>query len=364
MGMTTDLSFFPPDYASSRRRFRDAAARLGCALEAHPVNQTGPDGEALTIDVAIVPGARQDRALVVSSGIHGVEGFFGAAVQHRVLEDWAARPDSKRPGVRCVMVHALNPFGFAWRRRVDEDNIDLNRNLLLEGEPFRGSPVGYARFDAILNPPRGPSRWEPVRLKVLATIARYGMPALKQSVAAGQYDFPKGLFYGGGDPARMNEILSRHFDRWLGGSERVFHLDLHTGLGRSGSYKLLIDHPIDEAQRDWMSARFGADAFELATASGVAYLTSGSLGRWAWSRRGARDYLYSAAEFGTYAAPRVLTALRAENQCHHWGRPDDAATEQVKQELVEVFCPRAESWRAQVLEQGMRLVEQAAAGLA
>ena len=26
-------------------------------------------------------------------------------------------------------IHALNPFGFAWLRRVNEDNVDLNRNF-------------------------------------------------------------------------------------------------------------------------------------------------------------------------------------------------------------------------------------------
>ena len=244
MGTTTDPPCFPLDYASSRREFHEACARLGCALEAHPMNQAGPNGDDLTIDVAILPGGSPDRTLLVSSGIHGVEGFFGAAVQLRALQDWASRPGRKHAGVRCVMVHALNPFGFAWRRRVNEDNVDLNRNLLLPGESFSGSPAGYAALDGLLNPRHVPSRWEPVRLEFMVAIARHGMPAIKQSVASGQYDFPHGLFYGGGQPSRTSEILSEHFDRWLADSQRVFHLDLHTGLGKWGSHKLLIDHPI------------------------------------------------------------------------------------------------------------------------
>jgi hypothetical protein len=357
-----DTALFSPDYVSARNRFREAAAKLGCVLESHSVDGKGPNGEYLTIDVAISPDASGRDLLLVSSGIHGVEGFFGSALQLGLLREWAARPDA-HPQFRWVMVHALNPFGFAWRRRVNEQNVDLNRNLLLEGQSFSGSPAGYSRLDGLLNPRHMPSRWEPVGLKLMLTLARYGMPVLKQTVASGQYDFPQGLFYGGSRPSRMSRILEEHFGRWLGDSERVFHLDLHTGLGRWGHYKLLIDHPISPAQRQKLSEQFGQAAFETGDAQSVGYTTRGSFGRWGLSRAGRRDYLYAAAEFGTYPALRVLAALRAENQCHHWGRPDDARTERAKQQLVETFCPRSEKWRQDVLESGRRLVERAIGGL-
>lgn len=358
-----DTALFSREYVSARNRFREAAAQLGCALESYSIGRKGPNGEDLSIDVAISPGASRPRVLLVSSGIHGVEGFFGSAVQLGVLQEWAPRLD-KLVQLRWVMLHALNPFGFAWRRRVNEHNVDLNRNLLLEGQSFRGSPEGYSRLDSLLNPRHVPSRWEPVSLKLMMTIARYGMPVLKQAVATGQYEYPQGLFYGGSQPSRMSKILGEHFERWLGNSQQVFHLDLHTGLGQWGSYKLLIDHPISQAQRQWLSERFGPDSFETCDAQGVAYTTSGSLGRWGFSQARQRDYLYAAAEFGTYKPTRVLAALRAENQCHHWGRPDDASSEQAKRQLVEVFCPGSENWRANVLEQGRRLVERAIRGLA
>ena len=253
MGTTTDPPCFPLDYASSRREFREACARLGCALEAHPMNQAGPNGDDLTIDVAILPGGSPDRTLLVSSGIHGVEGFFGAAVQLRALQDWASRPGRKHAGVRCVMVHALNPFGFAWRRRVNEDNVDLNRNLLLPGESFSGSPAGYAALEGLLNPRHVPSRWEPVRLEFMVAIARHGMPAIKQSVASGQYDFPHGLFYGGGQPSRTSEILSEHFDRWLADSQRMLSDGRHE-VTDSGARQPRLPSPRSLSQRETPSS--------------------------------------------------------------------------------------------------------------
>ena len=76
----------------------------------------------MTIDVASSATEDADNVLVISSGLHGVEGFFGSAVQTMVLERWAS---SASPPVRCVLLHALNPYGFAWIRRPDENNEDL-----------------------------------------------------------------------------------------------------------------------------------------------------------------------------------------------------------------------------------------------
>ncbi len=143
--MAGNATPFSTDYATARRRFRHAASRLGWQLEAHPIGALGPRGEELAFDVAWTPGGDPEKALVVSSGVHGVEGFFGSAVQLAALEQWAT--DSPPP-TRCVFLHGLNPFGFAWLRRFDENNVDPNRNYLLPGERFEGAPEVYARLDA------------------------------------------------------------------------------------------------------------------------------------------------------------------------------------------------------------------------
>ncbi len=360
--MADQAALFSPDYAVSRQRFRDAATALGLELEAHSIGEPGPDGADLTIDVAIAPGGQSQKALVVSSGLHGVEGFAGAAAQLALLRAWHERMPGV-PALRCVLLHALNPYGYAWRRRVNETNVDLNRNLLRDGESFSGSPAGYALLDDLLNPKHAPSRREPLILKFLQTIARYGMPALKQSVASGQYEFPLGLFYGGDKPSRSNEILSRHYQRWLADSRHVMHLDFHSGLGAWATCKLLVDYPLSASQQQRLNDWFDPGAVECTHAADVAYRTRGSFGQWCVAHNGGRDYLYAAAEFGTYNVLRVLSGLRAENQAHHWGRFNQAASERSKQRLVELFCPRAQSWRTKVLAQSEHLIHRAIHGL-
>lgn len=355
-------TLFPGSYAKTRQQFREAAAAAGCELEAHSIGRPGPAGEELTIDVAILAGPNPERTLIVSSGLHGIEGALGSAVQAGMLREWV-RP-GPAPATRVVLLHALNPFGYAWRRRVNETNVDVNRNLLPVGQRFSGSPPGYAALDGLLNPKRPPSRLEPVMLKFLLAILREGMPALKQSVASGQYDFPQGLFYGGDRPSRTSEILGVHFDRWLADSREVMHLDLHTGLGTAAACKLLIDNPLSAAQRERLGRWFGPDSFEVAHAQGMAYSARGSFGPWCAARSPGRDYLFATAEFGTYAPTRVLVGLRAENQAEHWGRSGSAPTERAKRRLAELFCPASPRWRAGALAQGAQLVRRAMAGLA
>jgi hypothetical protein len=351
---------FSPDYAAARRRFLQAASQLGWQLESHPIGLTGPDGEELAFDVAWSQVGDPEKVLVVSSGVHGVEGFFGSAVQIALLEQWRSAVATP---MKCVFLHGLNPFGFAWLRRFDENNVDPNRNFLLAGERFEGAPDGYVELDAFLNPRRPPSSWEPVRLKALWLISKYGMPALRQAIAGGQFEFPRGLFYGGSGPSRTQQLLEENMPRWLQGSKCVVHLDFHTGLGRRGTCKLLLDYPINQIQRDWLTDSFGKDSFEACDSTGISYDARGGFGRWCVSRGLAPNYLFACAEFGTYGPVQVLSGLRAENQAHHWGALNAESTIRAKQRLVELFCPASNIWRSQVVELGRELVGRAEKGL-
>ena len=138
------LSAFSPDYVTARERFRVAALSLGFHHMAYPINQISPTGEQLTIDVACSNTLNSSRTIVISSGLHGVEGFLGSAIQLGFLERY--RNIASSSGIKVVFIHALNPYGFAWLRRWNEDNIDLNRNFLLSGEIFEGSPKDYPKF--------------------------------------------------------------------------------------------------------------------------------------------------------------------------------------------------------------------------
>ena len=182
------LKYYSPDYATARTRFRKAAEQAGGRLTQLALTARGPAGEGLSIDLAWFGAESPTRALVHSSGIHGVEGFAGSAIQLRWLLDDGI-PELPED-VAVLLVHVLNPFGMAWLRRFNEHNVDLNRNFLGADEAYEGAPDGYAELDSFLNPPGLPT-WELFYPKAGWLILRFGMATLKQTVAGGQYVNPK-----------------------------------------------------------------------------------------------------------------------------------------------------------------------------
>src|SRR5688572_10961929 len=196
---------YSQSYDEARRRFMAAAGEAGAQVQSYAV--VAGAAKNLCVDVAAL-GKQDAPTLIVSSGIHGVEGFFGSAVQLALLQR-LAQTQQGAP-VRYVLIHALNPYGFAHLRRVNEDNVDLNRNFMANASSYAGSPDGYASLDSFLNPPSPPSRLEPFKLKAAWTIWRRGMPALKNAVAGGQYEYPRGLFYGGTGPSASARIVQQH----------------------------------------------------------------------------------------------------------------------------------------------------------
>src|SRR5262249_38784306 len=130
-----------------------------------------------------------------------------------------------------IFVHVLNPFGMAWLRRVNEENVDLNRNFLAVDERYAGADPGYRLLDTFLNGPGGADFfWLPL----LLNLARHGFTSLKKSIVQGQYDFPAGLFFGGQNlqdgPAQYKAWLKNA----VGSPNSVVAVDVHTGLGRYG----------------------------------------------------------------------------------------------------------------------------------
>ena len=150
------LDLFSPSYEVARRRFRDAARAAGTTVEQHRVD-TGEAGVDFTIDVATVGAREPSWAVVVSSGVHGIEGFFGSAIQLAWLSGQTAGEPPPGDGV-VVLIHAVNPSGFARLRRTNEHNVDLNRNFLDTADAYTGAPDGYETLDPFLNPASPPSR--------------------------------------------------------------------------------------------------------------------------------------------------------------------------------------------------------------
>ena len=347
--------YFSSSYDEARSRFRSACERHGAQQEALALDLQGPSGEALTIDLAWFGPRDAKRVVVTSSGTHGIEGYMGSAAQLAVLDRDLTLPD----GVALLMIHAVNPYGFAFRRRVNEDNIDQNRNFLLAGEAYAGCPQGYHALNAMLNPTRAPKRRlsAPAFIaRAVGRIARAGLGPLKEAVAGGQYTYPLGVFYGGSEPSRSMRALQEAVPRLLGHTEHVLWIDFHTGLGNSATFKHLVDHGPEDARLGWLVDTFGPEVEPWDAGDGVAYAIRGGLGTWAKATLPDAEVDVLAMEFGTVPVLKVITALHLENRAHHHGDPTSATTRAVKERIMATFNPLDDGWRDAVVDKGQHPV--------
>ena len=379
-------SCFSPDYGAARERFLEATRRLGLTCESHRIAARGPGGEPLHIDAAAVGTPTAERVVVVSSGLHGVEGFFGSAVQLAWLERLASGA-AVPPGVKVLLIHALNPFGFAALRRWNENNVDLNRNFLLDRsfleEPSaRESLAAYERLSGFLNPPSPPSRWEPYMLKAvsqilsegwssrrrlppderppltLGAVKALGLKELQKTLPVGQYKHGNGLFYGGEAPEETTRVLQEKLPAWTAGAALTLHIDFHTGLGRFADYKLLIVDRKGSERAKWAAERFGADTVEACDGE-TAYNARWTMAKYFRERANSGIYHCLTAEFGTYSPPRVLGALRAENRAHFHAETGSRGYRWAKRQLLEAFVPASAAWRSTTVEKGVQIVDRA-----
>jgi hypothetical protein len=349
---------FSPSYATARQRFREAAKAAGASLEELLLEARGPNDEPLTVDVAWLGDARPRGVLLHSSGLHGVEGFAGSAIQLQLL---AARP-SLPEGMAAVFLHVVNPYGMAWLRRFNENNVDLNRNFLAADQEFRGAAEAYRKLNGLLNPATPPHALDLFLPRAVYCIARYGFQNLKQAVAEGQYEFPQGLFFGGRQREQAAALVLAWSRRRLAAVEEVFAIDVHTGLGAKGQDTLLTHHDANSPNGQELRRRFGG-LMQSWHSSGVAYSIRGGFLE-ALERELAAAAVNSVCqEFGTYKPLWVLYALREENRWHHWGDPRQL-NHPAKRRLIEAFCPADPVWRTRVVERGEAVFHRALAMLA
>ena len=263
--MNQATKYFSTDYFTARTRFRQAVDKTGGRLFSIPIDAKGPGNEDLTMDIGWFGTEHPKKLLLHSSGLHGVEAFAGSAIQLQLLDNSPKLPDD----TALVLVHALNPYGMAWLRRVNENNVDLNRNFLGQDVKYVGVPEGYAKLDALLNPPSPPSLDFFLPRAGLA-ILQYGMPALRQAIGSGQYEYPKGIMFGGKQMEQGPREYQHFLAERLASVESILAIDVHTGLGKYGEDTLLSD------QKGYDTARlmFGERVAPLDAEHGPAYLAA------------------------------------------------------------------------------------------
>ena len=355
--------YFSENYPQARVAFLDACTAAGARISGHRhPTVTAPDGSPLFTDLARFGPASPDRLVVISSGTHGVEGFCGSGCQTGLVREGLAARLPADTGV--LLVHALNPYGFAHLRRVNEDNIDLNRNFVDHDRPHPDSSA-YAAVHALVAPADLGDRREDWAARTRTWIAEHGLATFQAAVTGGQYAYPDGLFYGGQVPSWSNRTWRRIIHEEMTTAHEVRLIDVHTGLGPFGHGEKLglgATAAVRRAREIW-----GPDVTDLQAGASVSAVVSGDVGLPLFEILEAAGVSASgiALEYGTRQPVTVLAALQLDNWLCIHGDPASAQGAEIKRALLDAFYPggpERDDWTSMVFRQAVEATDRALAG--
>ena len=356
---------FSQDYAEARDGFLAAAAKRGLPVESALHPRKGARGEDLAMDSVLLGSADAESLLIVTSGTHGVEGFCGSGCQRALLGDDAMLQRIEAAKLAVLLVHALNPWGFSFLRRANEDNIDLNRNFLDFSQPRAKSAdnAGYEELHDLLLP----SNWPPPdanRAALFAARERMGHREFQAAVSSGQHSRPDGLFFSGTAPSWSNRTLRALVNRHGAGKRRIGWIDIHTGLGPSGHGEKIYAGRNDAADLARARAWYGADVLSYYDGGSASAEVKGSAALCAHDECPGAEITLMGLEYGTVSFEAVLQALRGAHWLEIHRDAPAALRTGIERAIRDAFYTETELWKGMVLGQARVAVLQAVTALA
>jgi len=366
-----NLVYFQESYDDCRQAFRSEAAKASSIYEKakiFTVRVPSKIDQDLYIDFLYLPSLKDtSKLLVISSGVHGVEGFTGSAVQQMFLNELLDKDVLSEMGV--LMIHGMNPYGLKYGRRFTENNVDLNRGSGIDPTLFQTRNEGYLVLQDMLNPQgkvsEGSLRNQFFYLITMSKTLKESMSVLRQAIVQGQYEIPEGIFFGGTDFEPQIDSTQKILSEIFSPYESILAIDLHTGYGARRVLNLFpntIDDPELEAKTETI---FTGHQIEWGNTEDFYEISGGFVSTFLQKLNPAAEYLYMVFEWGTYDSQKTFGSIKSlqkminENQGYHYGYKNARQEQKIKQHNLELYYSDSEAWRSEVLRSGREMFELA-----
>lgn len=314
--------------------------------------------EDLYIDTIYLPSSTEQKNLVVlTTGVHGIEGYIGSVMLDVFWQE--IYPDLNKESTGVLVIANVNSYGMKHHRRYNENNVDLNRNFIIDWESFDTTVnKDYSKVDQFLGPQKkmGNALWHEAGFyaSMVKEVVANGADSISNALLGGQYEYPQGVYYGGAGDEQSTTYVKDVFEWTLGDSqyENVVHIDVHSGYGPR--YNMVIFNSVYETMNEAETkALFGYDNV-ISYDSESFYATTGDTTDFYYrlkEQMGAETALFSTCfEFGTIG-DRFLDSIISmkytieENQNHWYPTTDKVMNAIVKERYQELFYPTEMEWR-------------------
>lgn len=349
---------FLTDYDSVRSHLLELSASLGAENHTYAIDES----DGLYIDTFYLPALQEQTNLVIlTTGVHGMEGYIGSVMLDVFFGEVYPQLNADNTGI--LVVANVNPYGMKYFRRYNENNVDLNRNFILDWESFDLSTnKDYPKVDTFLGPTGkiGNALWHEAGfyLSLGKTAITEGADTVSDALLGGQYEYPQGVYYGGNGDEASTVYLKDIFVKSLESSyENIVHIDIHSGYGPR--YNMVIFNSVYETMSEAESRQaFGYD-YIIAHDSESFYATTGDTTdffyRLAEQENTDKELFSTCFEFGTIGDAFFDTILSlkytVDENRNHWYPTDNATSaEIVRQNYMELFYPTETAWREKTVE--------------
>lgn len=357
---STRLEYFHDTYDECRKDFILHAENLKekfDSVEIFSIPVKSKTENNLTIDFCYLPAKDTTlKLLVLNSGIHGIEGFVGSAVQQMIMEEMLQPEMVTEMGI--LIVHGMNAWGFKNKRRVSENNIDLNRNYSLSTDLFSTKNDGFIALYDMLTP-KGELNMGSVNnqffmLTAINQIVKKGMPALLQAFAQGQYQFPESIYFGGTEFEQQVQIMTSVLQEKGANYSTVFTVDFHTGFGERGVLHLFPNPVTDPLVKQSMETIFEGFPINWGNSDNF-YTVTGQFCEYVADALPGKLSIPMVMEFGTLNTGSTVGSVKSahisiiENQGFQYGYKTEKDKEKAMAGYYEMFYPPSKKWRTNAL---------------
>ncbi len=365
-----NLKYFQNSYTECRKSFIEDSEKLtgiynNLEISALKIKtRSDPD---LSIDYCYIPAqTAAHRLLIISSGVHGVEGYAGSAVQQMILTELVKKLNFDELGL--LLIHGVNPYGFRYNRRVNENNVDLNRNCSADPALFGTINSGYDRLNMFLNPRHRVNLTSFdnffFHLTAVKKILQYSMSSLRQAILQGQYQYPRGIYFGGNRLEPSILAVSSLIRKTAQPYSTVLSIDLHTGYGANGRLHLFPNPVKDKKKKARIEKIFSDRPINWGNTDDF-YTITGEFATYIGSIIPDKDYMTMTFEFGTMDTNTTMGSIKAlhnviiENQGTWYGYASKQDETKTKKRFIRGYYPESEKWRSKIIEEARKTLIRA-----
>ncbi|MGD7045976.1 M14 family metallopeptidase [Jeotgalibacillus proteolyticus] len=357
--------YFPKTYEESREVFRknfDIIKALwpNAELTSHSIGKE----EDNTIDMIYAEGTEtNERVLFMTSGEHGIEGYAGAAMLDVFASELADLVDAKRTGI--CLIHALNPWGMKHFRRVTENNVDLNRNYLVDSSMPEDINKEYERLLKLFLPDGKIKSYlveeSEIRNHMSKGVVAEGYSGLMEAKGMGQFEFPTGVYYGGKEKEESAIFLSSIQRKLLSTFSKVIHMDWHTALGPTKEVTMVMSETDGRSEKE-LKKEYGlrnVKTFSPADVKGDSTNHFYEIKNLEFPQTRLFSALFEFGTFGTSmsATIREFLTITLENRLYHEGAEHEEDRQKILSEFKAMFYPDEHDWRMAVLTEGRNAIK-------